>query len=374
MADEDGLGTISYRWTRDAFTISGATNSTYTLVQADVGAVIRVVAEYTDDQGNNHISISAATNAVANVNDAPVVSITGTVTEDQVLTAVVTDEDGISGAITYQWTRDGGAINGATSATYTLVQADVGAVIAVGVGYTDDLNNIHTGTSADTSAVANVNDAPTGSVTISGTPTEDQVLTAANTLADEDVLGGISYQWTRDGGAIGGATNATYTLVQADVGAVIAVVASYTDGQGTAETSTSANTSVIGNVNSVPTGSVTISGTETEDQNLTAANNLADEDGLGVISYQWQRGGVNIGGTTPNVAIGVTLENTGDAQFAGIITSKNLVATESVGIGTDTLNPNFALEVTGDTNVEGNLTINENTVPTLAMVIALGGL
>jgi hypothetical protein len=114
------------------------------------------------------------------------------------------------------------------------------------------------------------------------------------------------------------------------------------------------------------TGRVTITG--------LAKTDIITADQLTVIGVSTLGGGVNIGGTTPNVAIGVTLENTGDAQFAGIITSKNLVATESVGIGTDTLNPNFALEVTGDTNVEGNLTINENTVPTLAMVIALGGL
>ena len=147
-------------------------------------------------------------------------------------------------------------------------------------------------------AVVNVNDAPTGSVSISGTATEDQVLTASNTLADEDVIGSISYQWQRDGVDIGGATNSTYTLVQADVGAAITVVASYTDGEGTSESVTSSATSAVVNVNDAPTGSVSISGTATEDQVLTASNTLADEDGLGTISYQWQRGGVDINGAT----------------------------------------------------------------------------
>ena len=87
--------------------------------------------------------------------------------------------------------------------------------------------------SAATAAVANVNDAPTGTVTISGTATEDQVLTASNTLADADGLGAISYQWQRDGVNIAGATGATYTLGDADVGHAINVVASYTDGHGT---------------------------------------------------------------------------------------------------------------------------------------------
>ena len=45
----------------------------------------------------------------------------------------------------------------------------------------------------------------------------------------------ISYQWQRGGVNIAGATGATYTTTQADVGQLLRVVASYTDGQGTAE-------------------------------------------------------------------------------------------------------------------------------------------
>ena len=99
--------------------------------------------------------------------------------------------------------------------------------------YTDGEGTAESVTSAATSAVGNVNDAPTGSVTISGTATEDQTLTANNTLADEDGLGSISYQWQRDNVDIGGATNGTYTLVQADVGAAITVVDSLNTTNGT---------------------------------------------------------------------------------------------------------------------------------------------
>ena len=248
--------------------------------------------------------------------------------------------------------------------------------------------------SADTAAVANVNDAPTGSVTIDDTtPTQGQTLNAANTLADVDGLGAISYQWQRGGVNIAGATGATYTTTQADVGQLLRVVASYTDEQGTAESvaqrghrcggqrqrcadrqrddrrhdadagpdadgcehagrrgwpgrdqlpvaarrrghrrrhgrhvhddtgrrrpiaargrqlhrrprhgrerGQSADTAAVANVNDAPTGSVTIDDTTpTQGQTLTAANTLADVDGLGAISYQWQRGGVNIAGAT----------------------------------------------------------------------------
>ena len=93
-----------------------------------------------------------------------------------------------------------------------------------------------------------INDLPTGSVTISGIPTEEQVLLASNTLQDVDGLGTITYQWLRDGGAITGASSATYTLGDADVGHTIKVRATYVDGGDTLESVTSAATAVIASV------------------------------------------------------------------------------------------------------------------------------
>jgi DNA-binding beta-propeller fold protein YncE len=46
--------------------------------------------------------------------------------------------------------------------------------------------------------------------------------------------------------------------------------------------------------NNPPTGAVTITGTATQGQTLTADNNLTDADGLGTITYQWKRDGVPI--------------------------------------------------------------------------------
>ncbi len=304
LADEDGLGAIGYQWQRGGVDIPGAVGGTYTLVQADVGSVIRVVASYTDGQGTAESVASADTAAVTNVNDLPTgaVTIAGTATEDEILTAAHTlaDEDGL-GAIGYQWQRNGVDIPGAVGGTYTLVQADVGSVIRVVASYTDGQGTAESVASADTAAVTNVNDLPTGAVTIAGTATEDEILTAAHTLADEDGLGAIGYQWQRGGVDIPGAVGGTYTLVQADVGSVIRVVASYTDGQGTAESVASAPTAAVVNVNDLPSGSVAITGTAAEDEILTASNTLVDEDGLGPIGYQWQRGGADIPG-----AVGVT--------------------------------------------------------------------
>ena len=78
-----------------------------------------------------------------------------------------------------------------------------------------------------------------GVPTITGTVTEDQTLTADTSgISDADGLGAFSYQWLRDGVAIGGATAGIYTLDDADVGHSSACDVSYTDGHGTTESLT----------------------------------------------------------------------------------------------------------------------------------------
>ena len=309
ITDADGLGTFSYQWKRDGTAIRDATTSTYTLVQADVGAQITVTVSWTDLGGTAESLTSDATAAVANANDAPggAVTITGTATQGEELTAstsAVTDADGL-GTFSYQWERDGTAISGATASTYTLVQADVGAEITVTVSWTDLGGTSESLTSDATAAVTNANDAPGGSVTISGTATQGQTLTAdASAVTDADGLGAFSYQWKRtsDGTttAISGATASTYTLVQADVGATITVTVSWTDQGETAESLTSDATAAVANANDAPGGSVTITGTATQGQTLTANTSaITDADGLGTFGYQWKRAK---DGTTTNIS------------------------------------------------------------------------
>lgn len=98
--------------------------------------------------------------------------------------------------------------------------------------------------------VVNANDAPMGGVSIVGTTTVGQILTAnTTTLGDQDGLGALSFQWQRNVAGtfvpITGATTATYALAAGDVATAIRVVVSYTDGGGMAETVTSAATAPV---------------------------------------------------------------------------------------------------------------------------------
>ena len=145
-------------------------------------------------------------------------------------TSTVDDEDGL-GTLSYQWFADGESIGGATQDTFTLTQSEVGKELTVNVSYTDGYGAVESLISNPTSAVTNINDDPTGTVTIDGVAGEDETLTAnTSSLADEDGLGTFSYQWMADDVAISGAVSDTFTLTQSEVGKEVTVNVSYTDG------------------------------------------------------------------------------------------------------------------------------------------------
>ena len=117
---------------------------------------------------------------------------------------------------------------------------------------------------------------------VTGTTTGDQVLTADTSgIADADGLGASA----TSGSARATAARAgqrrrrrgKYTLGDADVGNVLRVTVSYTDGHGTAESLTSTQTAAIGNVNDAPTGGV-VTGTTSQGDTLTRQH-LADGRG-----------------------------------------------------------------------------------------------
>lgn len=93
---------------------------------------------------------------VDSVNNSPTgtVTISGDAVEGETLTAsnTIADADGV-GVISYQWKADGEPIEDATSSTYVLTGAEVGAVITVTATYVDGKGNPESVTSAPTATV-----------------------------------------------------------------------------------------------------------------------------------------------------------------------------------------------------------------------------
>ena len=139
-----------------------------------------------------------------------------------------------------------------------------------------------------------INTPATGAPTISGTAQVGETLTVDTSgIADADGLTGatFSYQWmsSRDT-EIQGATDATYTLVAADVGKTVKVRVSFTDDASNEESLTSAATDTVAPPPNTPaTGAPTISGAAQVGQTLAAeTSGITDADGLTNVSYSYQ--------------------------------------------------------------------------------------
>ena len=315
ITDADGLTspTYSYQWLAANVGIAGATNSTYTLTDADAGKTINVRVSFTDDGGNEETLTSAATAAVAAKPNSPATgapTIGGAPEVGQTLTADVSsiaDSDGLTNvSYSYQWIAEGLGIDGANASNYTLTASEQGQTIKVKVSFTDDADHEETLTSAATGVVAAKPNSPaTGQPTISGTVQVDETLTADTTgVQDADGLTKVSYgyQWMADGVDIQNATSSTHKLVFPDQGKTIKVKVSFTDDRDNAETLTSDPTGpVIAAPNRQATGQPTIGGTTQVGETLTVDTSaIADEDGLDDVSYsyQWISGGTDIDGAT----------------------------------------------------------------------------
>lgn len=125
--------TFAYRWYQNGVQISGALASTYVVQPGNVGQAITVQVTGTTSTG---ISLSKTSSAIypasGNLTLSPVPTISGFPRIGQVLTATPgTWDSGVS--LTYQWLRGSTSISGATSATYTVADADLGNEISVKV-------------------------------------------------------------------------------------------------------------------------------------------------------------------------------------------------------------------------------------------------
>ena len=404
IADADGLTNASYtnlyQWLRNGAEIPEATDTSYTLVSADEGKVIKVKVSFTDDANNAESRTSAATVKVAPRPNSPPTGapiINGTPQVRRTLTvdtSEIADADGMETAVfRYQWFATTGfatlEFHGETSPTYTLGPLSEGLAIKVKVSFTDDRGHSETLTSAATEVVAAAppNSDPTGLPTISGTPQVGETLTAdTSAIDDADGLTNVTYryQWVgsksvidADTGAayilafeIPDQTGSTYTLAPADEGWTFEVKVSFTDDAGNTESLTSAATGEVeAKPNTTATGLPNISGTPQVGETLTAeTSDIDDEDGLtnATYEYQWIAGGSDIDGATGSSylltaseqgqAIQVKVTFTDDAANQESLTSAETLAvvakpnTAAAGEPTISGTPQVEQTLTADTS------------------------
>ena len=346
IADADGLANASftYQWLADDLDISGATGSSYTVVTADAGKVIKVTVSFTDDAGNEESVTSAATAVVtqppltASTHDVPeshdgataftfelrfseepVGGFSATTLRDQALTVsggTITNVRQLETGKNLKWEITLQPSGNEEVTVILLPTIDCAALGAICAG---DGRGLSVGQAI--LVLGPPNSAASGAPTINGTAQVGEILTAStSSIADADGVANatFTYQWLADDADISGATGSSYTLVAADEGKVITVTVSFTDDAGNAETLTSAATTAVApsggstnslersdqedvQENSAASGAPTINGTAQVGEILTASTSgISDADGLANASftYQWLADDADINGAT----------------------------------------------------------------------------
>ena len=211
-----------------------------------------------------------ATSAALNItqNPLPAIAITGL---NNICPGSNTLLTATPGHATYQWSLNGTALAGATSATYS--------ASAPGT-YTVTAATSFGCTATSAGFVINANPVPTVTITPASSTTlclGDSVVLNANT-------GLASYVWTRNGLVIAGATTASYTAKLAG-----AYVVTGTNGPSCSATSPAV--SVV--VNARPTIAIANSAAS-----FCAGASLTLSATAGLATYQWSLNGLAIAGAT----------------------------------------------------------------------------
>jgi len=333
-----GTAPLTYQWQKNNTTISGATSASYTTpatTAADNNAQFTVTV-------SNSVSSATSNAATLTVNVPPTVSkqpASQTVSVGQTATFSVTAAG--TGALTYQWNKNGSAISGATSASYTTpatVASDNGASFAVTVTGTGG-NVTSNAATLTVNGPPSITTQPSGKTVIAGQTATFSV--AATGTAP------LTYQWKMNGTAINGATSSSYTTPATTTG-------------NTNEQFTVTVTNPAGNTTSNPATLTVNAATLILNVNQTSLNFSSVNIGSSSILPVVFTNGGNSNVTISNVAISGAGYSATGIQAGQIVTPGQ----------TATLNVTFAPAGTG--LITGSVTVTSNASKATAAVTLSG--
>jgi len=283
--------------------------------------------------------------ASAPVNTAPP-TVSGTAQLGQTLSSTTgawSGDSPISYAFTWQRCNSSGAscspISGATAQSYTIVAADVGSTLRVGISASNTAGNA-SATSSPTGVVGSGGTAPnpTTQPNPHGTAEAGQTVYVDNGTWSGTTPMTFTYQWERcnSGGScsnISGAANSSYGVTTADVGYRLRATVTATNGAGSASVASNLTATVLANGGApAATKQPNPSGTAQVGATVTVDNGTWSGTAPLSFSYQWERCNAsgscaNIGGATKSSYV-VTTADLGD-RLRAKVTAANAAGSSS---------------------------------------------
>lgn len=275
-----GTPAPTYVWKKDGNPVSGATNST--LILSSVQA---------SDTGNYTVTVTNTLGSVvSNAAALTVYSPPAIVTQPQPVTVPVgtgaTFTVVASGfpAPTYQWTRNGSPISGATNTSFTIASPQLSDAANYAVTVTNFLSSV-----ASNSVALTVTSAP--QIATQPASVAVNLGSTASFTVTVTAVPAATYQWLKNGAAITGATNSTYTIASAQLSDAGNYTVNATNSLGTA----SSNVATL-SINLAP--AITTQPTDVTVVAGASATLSVVATGAPAPAFQWNLNGQPISGAT----------------------------------------------------------------------------
>jgi uncharacterized repeat protein (TIGR02543 family) len=342
-AAASGSTPLTFQWNKNGAPIPGATSTTLTLNNvhvADTGA-------YTFTATN---PVGSVTSNAANVlvGLAPVTILVQPASQTILVGEPATFSVAVSGSapFAYQWRKDGVNIAGAIGPSFTIPSlqlSDSGTYsVLVSNGAGSVLSDPATLIVTTTPVAPSITTQPASATVIAGNQAQFTVKAAGSTP--------LSYQWSKDGIAIPGATSATFIIASVaptDAGAYTVTV---TNSVSTA-TSNAAVLTVI-----TPPSIVTQPASQLVNAGGTATFQVV-ASGTAPLSYQWQKNAVNIPGATNSSLVLNNVQASDAASYTVVVTNTGGSVTSASATLT-VADPNLVVTTLFPANTSTNMPID----------------
>ncbi len=324
----NGGTTPTYQWRKNGTAITGATSSTYATSAISNGDVFRCVITSNLFCATPAIDSSNSLTMIVNPTVLPTLSITsstGTAVCSGSPVTFSTTATNAGTAPTYQWRKNGTAITGATAATYTTSAINNGDIFRCVITSNAQCASPAIDSSNSITMTVNANLVPTSSIAAS---TGNTICAGSSASFSNTVVNGgtaPSYQWMKNGTAITGATNNTYSSTTLSNSDIITCNVTSSLPCPTPATVTSNNVTMTVNPIITPTIAIASSLGDTICSGNSVLFSSAITNGGTSPSYVWKKNGAVISGAT-SATYTTTTAVTGNI-YSCVLTSSATCAT-----------------------------------------------